>query len=163
MLAPLTNSQSHEDGTLSEEEFHWLTKRAKGNFGLVMTCASHVQANGKGWPGELASFSDLHTDGHRRLSKAIQSHGSLAVVQLFHGGMRADPKLIEGSPVSASDVERKGTRALTLEEVRTLRDNFINAAIRTQKSGYDGVELHGAHGYITVSYTHLTLPTILLV
>lgn len=152
MLAPLTNSQSHEDGTLSEDEFHWLTKRAEGNFGLVMTCASHVQANGKGWSGELGCFSDLQTDGHRRLSKAIQSHGSLAVVQLFHGGMRADPKLIEGSPVSASAVERKGTRALTLEEVKTLRDDFINAAVRVQKSGYDGVELNGAHGYIIAQF-----------
>ncbi len=43
MLAPMTNTQSHEDGTLSEEEFHWLTMRAKGGFGLTMTCASHVQ------------------------------------------------------------------------------------------------------------------------
>ena len=50
MLAPLTNTQSHEDGTLSEEEFHWLTMRAKGGFGLVMTCASHVQFIGKGFP-----------------------------------------------------------------------------------------------------------------
>jgi len=50
MLAPLTNSQSHEDGKLSDDEFHWLTMRAKGQFGLVMTCASHVQANGKGFP-----------------------------------------------------------------------------------------------------------------
>lgn len=47
MLAPLTNQQSHEDGKLSNEEFHWLTMRAKGQFGLVMTCASHVQENRK--------------------------------------------------------------------------------------------------------------------
>ena len=47
MLAPLTNSQSHEDGIMSDEEFHWLTMRAKGGFGLTMTCASHVQAIGK--------------------------------------------------------------------------------------------------------------------
>ena len=52
MLAPLTNSQSHENGVLSEEEFHWLTLRAKGQFGLVMTCASHVQAIGKGFQGQ---------------------------------------------------------------------------------------------------------------
>ena len=44
MLAPLTNTQSHADGRLSDEEFHWLTLRAQGGFGLTMTCAAHVQA-----------------------------------------------------------------------------------------------------------------------
>ena len=51
MLAPLTNSQSHEDGLMSDEEFHWLTMRAKGGFGLTMTCASTVQANRKDYRG----------------------------------------------------------------------------------------------------------------
>ena len=96
MLAPLTNTQSHEDGILSDEEFHWLTMRAKGQFGLVMTCASHVQAVGKGFPGQLGTFDDKHLEGHIRLAKAIQAHGSLAVLQLHHAGMRSDPKLIEG-------------------------------------------------------------------
>ena len=58
MLAPLTNQQSHEDGQLSDEEFHWLTQRARGGFGLTMTCASHVQAIGKGLPGQLGTWSD---------------------------------------------------------------------------------------------------------
>ena len=48
MLAPLTNSQSHEDGVLSDDEFNWLTMRAQGGFGLTMTCAAHVQAISKG-------------------------------------------------------------------------------------------------------------------
>ena len=51
MLAPMTNLQSFDDGRLSDEEFRWLTLRAKGGFGLTMTCASHVQAIGKGFPG----------------------------------------------------------------------------------------------------------------
>ncbi len=58
MLAPLTNCQSHADGTLSDEEFHWLTMRAAGGFGLVMTCAAHVQAQGQGFPGQLGACSD---------------------------------------------------------------------------------------------------------
>ena len=45
MLAPLTNTQSHPDGRLSDEEFRWLTMRAEGGFGLTMTCAAHVQAH----------------------------------------------------------------------------------------------------------------------
>ena len=42
MLAPLTNSQSHDDGVLSDEEYHWLMMRAEGGYGLTMTCAAHV-------------------------------------------------------------------------------------------------------------------------
>ena len=63
MLAPMTNTQSHEDGTLSDEEFRWLTMRAEGGFGLVMTCASHVQEIGKGFSGQLGIFGDQHIPG----------------------------------------------------------------------------------------------------
>ena len=56
MLAPLTNTQSHENGELSDDEYNWLTMKAKGNFGLTMSCASHVQAIGKGFPGQLGIF-----------------------------------------------------------------------------------------------------------
>lgn len=152
MLAPLTNSQSHENGVLSEEEFHWLTMRAKGQFGLVMTCASHVQAIGKGFPGQLGIFDDQQIEGHTRLASTIQSHGSLAVIQLHHAGMRSEPGLIEGAPVAPSDVERKGARALLNDEVKQLRDDFISAAVRAQKCGYDGVEIHGAHGYVVAQF-----------
>lgn len=157
MLSPLTNSQSHEDGRLADEEFHWLTMRAKGQFGMVMTCATHVQANGKGFPGQLGIFSDQHIEGHRRLSTAIRDYGSLAVVQLYHGGMRAAPEFIEGDPVSATEVKRKGARALTFNEVIILRDDFIKAAMRAQQSGYDGVELHGAHGYLLAQFLSATI------
>src|SRR5215218_8509099 len=80
-LAPLTNQQSHEDGRLSEEEFHWLTMRATGGFGLTMTCAAHVQKVGQGFAGQLGVFSDDHLEGLTRLASAIKAEGSLAYVQ----------------------------------------------------------------------------------
>jgi len=66
--------------------------------------------------------------------------------------MRSDPKLIEGGAVAPSAVERKGARGLTLQEVRQLRDDFIQSAVRAKKSGYDGVEIHGAHGYVVAQF-----------
>jgi len=152
MLAPLTNKQSFEDGRLSDEELHWLTMRAKGGFGLVMTCASHVQQIGKGFEGQLGIFSDNHIEGHIRLTESIKAHGSLAVIQLHHAGMRTPKELIQGTPVCPSINEKLGARELSLEEVKQLRDDFINAAIRAKKSGYDGVEIHGAHGYIITQF-----------
>ena len=152
MLAPLTNQQSHEDGQLSDDEFHWLNMRAKGQFGLVMTCASHVQGIGKGFPGQLGIFDDVLNDGHLKLTSKIKSYGSLIVIQLHHAGMRSPRNLIKGSPVCASKNEENNARGLSLEEVKQLRDDFVNAAVRAKKCGYDGVEIHGAHGYILTQF-----------
>ncbi len=152
MLAPMTNTQSFEDGRLSEDELRWLTLRAKGEFGLVMTCASHVQENGKGFPGQLGIFSDAHISGHKRIASAIQSYGGLAVVQLHHAGMRSPYDLIQEAPVCPSKNEKHGARELGLDEVEQLKQDFINAAIRAKESGYDGVEVHGAHGYILTQF-----------
>lgn len=151
-LAPMTNCQSHEDGSLSDDEFTWLTKRAEGGFGLTMTCASHVQEIGKGFPGQLGIFSDELMDGHTRLTAEIKKHNSLAVIQLHHAGLRSPEKLIGEAPVSPSASEKHGSRALSSEEVHQLRDDLIAAAVRSQKCGYDGIEVHGAHGYIICQF-----------
>ena len=152
VLAPLTNTQSHPDGRLSDEEFHWLTLRAKGGFGLTMTCAAHVQAVGQGFPGQLGVFSDIHLEGLTRLATAIKAEGSVAVVQLHHAGMRSPADLIGTTPVCPSDDAETGSRALTLAEVEALRDDFIAAAVRAEKAGFQGVEIHGAHGYILCAF-----------
>lgn len=152
MLAPMTNQQSHENGQLSDEEFNWLTLRAKGQFGLVMTCASHVQEIGKGFPGQLGIFGNQHIEGHKRLASELKSHGALAVIQLHHAGMRSPKEIIGQQPVCPSDNEKTGARALAHHEVVQLREDFINAAIRSKECGYDGVEVHGAHGYILTQF-----------
>jgi 2,4-dienoyl-CoA reductase-like NADH-dependent reductase (Old Yellow Enzyme family) len=152
MLAPMTNTQSHEDGTLGEDEYNWLLMRAKGGFGITMTCASHVQANGKGFPGQLGIFNDEQIPGHTKLAEAIKAEGSLAVIQIFHAGLRSPSELVAGGPVAPSAHAKSGSRALSLAEVHELRNNFINAAVRAKKSGYNGVELHGAHGYILCQF-----------
>ena len=95
MLAPLTNSQSHEDGVLSDAEHRWLSMRAEGGFGLTMTCAAHVIDWGKGFPGQLGCFSDAQNKGLRRLAQSINQAGSVSSVQLYHGGIRC-PEAITG-------------------------------------------------------------------
>jgi 2,4-dienoyl-CoA reductase-like NADH-dependent reductase (Old Yellow Enzyme family) len=152
MLAPLTNSQSHPDGRLSDEEFHWLTLRAKGGFGLTMTAAAHVQRSGQGFPGQVGIFSDDHLEGLTRWAAEIRRHDSLAVVQLHHAGMRSPADLIGEAPHSASDNAEFGARALSGAEVEQLTEDFIAAAVRADKAGFDGVEFHGAHGYILCQF-----------
>ena len=151
MLAPLTNSQSHDDGKLSEEEYHWLTMRAKGGFGLTMTCAAHVQAVGQGFPGQLGVFDDDHLPGLSRLAAEIKANDSVSICQVHHAGMRS-PADIVGTPVCPSDNDETGARGLSNDEVKNLVNDFVEAAVRCEKAGFDGVELHGAHGYILCQF-----------
>ena len=152
MLAPLTNLQSHPDGRLSDEEFRWLTKRAEGGFGLVMTCAAHVQRIGNGFPGQLGVFSDDHLPGLTRLAAEIKRLGSVSSVQLHHAGIRSPEALIGEKPVGPSEDAETGARALSTAEVDQLAEDFIEAAVRAERAGFDGVELHGAHGYILCAF-----------
>jgi 2,4-dienoyl-CoA reductase-like NADH-dependent reductase (Old Yellow Enzyme family) len=152
MLAPLTNLQSHADGTLSDDEFRWLTMRATGGFAVTMTCAAHVQRVGQGFPGQLGFFGDQHLPGLTRLAKKVKDEGSVAVAQLHHAGMRSPADLIGETPRCPSDNEETKARAMTASEVEELRDDFIAAAVRAERAGFDGVELHGAHGYILCQF-----------
>lgn len=153
-LAPMTNTQSHDDGSLGDDEYKWLIRRAKGGFGMIITCAAHVSADGQGWPGELGIYHDKHLDGLRQLSEGIHAHHSLAVVQIFHGGARSPESIIGCQPWSASAHEMSvgksniQVRAATAEDIVRVMDDFVNAAIRARDAGFDGVELHGAHGYL---------------
>jgi 2,4-dienoyl-CoA reductase-like NADH-dependent reductase (Old Yellow Enzyme family) len=152
MLAPLTNWQSHEDGTLSGDELHWLTMRAKGGFGLVMTCAANVQWPGKGFPGQLGIWSDKHLPGLSRLAKAIGAEGSLSSVQLQHSGLRASRALTAEVPRAPWDDAETGAVALSTAEVEQVIEDFILAGLRAQEAGFDGVELHAAHGYLLCQF-----------
>jgi 2,4-dienoyl-CoA reductase-like NADH-dependent reductase (Old Yellow Enzyme family) len=152
MLAPLTNMQSHPDGILSDEEFHWLTMRAKGGFGATMTCASHVESRGQGFEGQLGIFADKHIPGLTKLAAAINATGSVSIAQLHHAGIRSPKELIGENPVGPSDDEETDARAMSTGEVEALIDSFATAAQRAEQAGFDGVELHGAHGYILCAF-----------
>jgi 2,4-dienoyl-CoA reductase-like NADH-dependent reductase (Old Yellow Enzyme family) len=146
-LSPLTNLQSDPDGVLSEDEFRWLTMRAAGGFSLVHTCAASVQESGVGFPGQLGFHDDAHLPGLTRLASAIKSHGALAIAQLHHGGLRSLK-----NPKAPSADEKLKAEAMTLDEIRVSRDCFLAAATRAERAGFDGVELHGAHGYLICSF-----------
>jgi 2,4-dienoyl-CoA reductase-like NADH-dependent reductase (Old Yellow Enzyme family) len=152
MLAPLTNLQSHRDGVLSDDEYHWLAKRAEGGFGLVTTCASSVHPRGLGFPGQLGCHDDRHLEGLTRLATAIKAHGAHAIVQLHHAGMRAPADITGVEPLCPSDNEETKARAMTGAELREAMAAFVSAAVRAERAGFDGVELHGAHGYLICQF-----------
>jgi 2,4-dienoyl-CoA reductase-like NADH-dependent reductase (Old Yellow Enzyme family) len=150
VLAPMTNRQSHEDGSLGEDELRWLVSRAAGGFGTVMTCAAHVAKDGQGWRGELGVFDDALVPGLTRLATALHERGAIALVQIFHGGMRADRSASGAMPWSA--LESDGVRAATEDDLARVVVEFAAAARRAKSAGFDGVEIHGAHGYLFTQF-----------
>ena len=156
VLAAMTNKQSHADGTLSDQEIRFLLRRAEGGFGLITTAASHVQESGQGWEGEFGVWGDHHLPGLTSLATQLKQHASKSFVQIFHGGMRA-PSSITGQQASSASVnfisESEGSsRRLSESQVEETISCFIKAAQRCEAAGFDGVELHGAHGYLIAQF-----------
>lgn len=147
VLAPLTNLQSNPDGVLSEDEYRWLTMRAEGGFALVHTCAASVQESGVGFPGQLGFHDERHLPGLTRLADGVKRSGALAIAQLHHGGLRSTK-----NPKAPSADEKLNAEAMTLDDIRVSQECFIEAAKRAERAGFDGVELHGAHGYLICSF-----------
>lgn len=154
VLAPMTNGQSNADGTLGEDEYNWLVRRAKEGFGIIISCASNVSADGQGWAGELGIYDDKHLEGLTRLAKGIKQFNSLTIVQIFHGGARSPEKITGRQPWSASTHTMNfmkppvTAREGTVTEITNVISDFVAAAQRACNAGWDGVELHGAHGYL---------------
>lgn len=152
-LAPMTNFSSHPDGTVSDAEVEYYVRRS-GGVGTVITACTYVTPNGKGFHGEFAADRDEMIPSLRRLASAIRESGAKAVLQIFHGGRECPPELVpNGETVSASDVapDREGApkpRPLTDAEIEEIIRAFGETTRRAIEAGYDGVEIHGANGYL---------------
>jgi len=151
-LAPLTNHQCEDDGTVTDAEVKFLQMRAEGGFGLVMTCAAQIEPSGRGqgFPGQLGVQDDRLLPGMTRIAEALED--TFSVVQIHHAGIRSPEKIIGQQPVGPSDHEKTGSRAMTHAEVIQVVKDFIAAAVRCEKAGFDGVEIHGAHGYLLTQF-----------
>ncbi|MBX3155488.1 MAG: NADH:flavin oxidoreductase [Deltaproteobacteria bacterium] len=160
-LAPLTNMQSLPDGTLGDDELAFLARRADGGFGLIATCAAFVANDGRAWDGQLGIDRDALLPGLARLAERLRRDGGAAIVQLFHGGVRAASRLTGEQVWSASTWREDGKsfevpRAATLADLERVIGQFADAAARAQAAGFDGVELHGAHGYLLSQFLSAT-------
>jgi 2,4-dienoyl-CoA reductase-like NADH-dependent reductase (Old Yellow Enzyme family) len=157
VMAPMTNFSSHDDGTVSDAEVNYYVRRSNG-VGMVITACTYVTPNGKGFKGEFAADRDEMIPSLQRLATAIKEQGAKAILQIFHGGRSCPPDLVpNGDIVSASAVpeEKEGSvtpRALTAAEIEAIVVDFGEATRRAIEAGYDGVEIHGANGYLVQQF-----------
>ena len=156
--------EAHDGVATDWHVLHYAT-RAAGGFGTVIVEATAVTPNGRLSPADLGLWDDAQVPGHRRIVEAIHAAGSLAGVQLGHGGRKAGTPpwrpddaagarttTIEGwdlvAPSTIAYPGHAAPRALTGEEIAATTAAFADAARRAAAAGYDVVELHGAHGYL---------------
>jgi 2,4-dienoyl-CoA reductase-like NADH-dependent reductase (Old Yellow Enzyme family) len=152
VMAPMTNFSSNPDGSVTEAEVNYYARRSNG-VGMVVTACTYVTANGKGFPGEFGADRDELIPSLRQLATGIKQQGAKAILQIFHGGRQCPPDLVNGDLVSASAVPAEGEgkpvpRELSSSEVEEIIRAFGETTRRAIEAGYDGVEIHGANGYL---------------
>ena len=155
VMAPMTTFSANPDGTVSDEEVAYYSRRSNG-VGMVVTACAYVTPGGKGFQGEFGSDRDDMIPSLRRVASAIKEQGAKAVLQIFHGGRMCPPELVpDGEIVSASAVPAEQgvasdqvPRALDETEIQSIIRDFGESTRRAIEAGFDGVELHGANGYL---------------
>ncbi|MDP4096177.1 NADH-dependent flavin oxidoreductase [Paenibacillus sp. P96] len=156
VMAPMTNSASHENGDVSDDELAYYRERS-GGVGAVITAVANVTEDGIGFDGEVGVYDDRHIEGLTRLADTIHAEGAKAILQVFHAGRLAPLHLLKGgSPISASaiahtDMEGKDLpvpREMTTEDIQRVIQAFGEATRRAIKAGFDGIEIHGANRYL---------------
>lgn len=154
VMSPMHTALMEADGTPGERMVRYYEERAKGGIGLIINEAVRVDdVFSSAGCRQFSMSQDYHTVPAERLTEAVHKHGTKIFAQLHHGGATTNPKYCSGGEVIAPSAVpaapgRTVPREMTVEEIREIEDKFIAAAVRCKKAGYDGVELHGAHGYL---------------
>jgi 2,4-dienoyl-CoA reductase-like NADH-dependent reductase (Old Yellow Enzyme family) len=132
-------------GAVTDRLINFYVRRSAA-LGLLIVEHSYVSASGKLSPKQLGIYDDELIDGLERLASRIHAVGTPVVVQITHAGGVANKKIIGAEPAGPSATRK--TRELTRSEIEAVVEEFAMAAERAIKSGFDGVELHGAHGFL---------------
>ncbi|WP_038064900.1 NADH:flavin oxidoreductase [Thermodesulfovibrio thiophilus] len=142
-----------EDGFVTEELINFYVTLARGGAGLIITGNALVHVSGRSAPKMICIHNDFYVEGLKKLTNAVHKAGGKIVIQLSHGGRQCASIFLGGSqPVAPSSiyepVYKVMPRELKQEEIWEIIESFGSAARRAKEAGFDGVQLHGAHGYL---------------
>lgn len=158
IMPPIATSKCDLNGKVSQDLVEYYEERAKNpNVSMIITEHAYIAEEGKASPNMMSVSDDSDIDGMKKLVAAIHKHGKIAICQINHGGSDAYGELFEGRMVSPSGINVPGSRneagdvkssPLSVEQIKVLIDKYVDAAKRVKEAGYDGVEIHSAHGYL---------------
>ena len=150
LVMPPMQTNKADRGHVTEELVGYYRDRAvMSRPGIIVTEHSCIAESGRAAEGQLSIASDACIEEHRQLTDAIHAGGSKAFVQLNHAGSNGIGESVSASPVTipAKKLTRR-PRELTPDEILEIKVQFAAAAVRAVQAGYDGVEIHCAHGYL---------------
>lgn len=155
-MAPMTTNYAELDGAVTPRLCEYLAARGRGGYSLIVTENMGVHASGRVMPRMVMADEDRHIPGLARLADAIHASGAGAIAQISHCGRQTKSKFT-GMPLVAPSaipcpLNREMPRALALEEIGLMERAFVAAAQRVEAAGFDGVEIHAAHGYLASSF-----------
>ena len=159
MILPAMDTRtSSPSGAVEDSHIRYYSKRAEGGAGMIITEIVNPSPGLKGQPGELENTSEMFIPGLSRLADAIHAGGAKAVMQLCHCGMFARSYASEKPPMSPSGVPTftlpdQIPSVMTREEIKQVAEDFGKAAARAREGGWDGVEIHGGHGYLLSEFS----------
>ncbi|MFG1546209.1 MAG: FAD-dependent oxidoreductase [Thermoplasmataceae archaeon] len=151
VMAPMISNLADPDGNTNENHIAYLEERAKGGTGLIITEYTYVDSeNSRGSRNESGVYSYDFIPKFRRLTERIHMHGSRVFMQLVHAGGKAFLDTNRESPMAPSAVDYVGytPREMTVNDIDSVVSSFIRAAGFARRANFDGIELHGAHGYL---------------
>lgn len=155
VMPPMATARAENDGTVSKAVVDYYREKSEGGYiSLIIIEHSFITKEGKASKNQLSVSEDKVIEGLTELANVIHSNSSKAVMQLNHAGSAAKREIIGTTPVAPSAVSnlRQGKddmpHELTKEEIEDIVEAFKNAAVRVKKAGFDGVEIHSAHGYL---------------
>lgn len=136
-------------GVVSEDHVAHYEKLAKGGSGLIILEATCIDKDGRLADTQLGVWSDDHIEGLKRISQVCHTHGARVLVQIHHAGIKTPASVIcrASGPSEITQVEST-SRALDINEIHKIQEEYLEAARRVRQAGFDGIELHGAHGYL---------------
>ena len=158
VVAPLTLFASNPDGTINDDEREYLKVRGTG-IGLYILGATAVNQEGLTFLGQPRALSEKDLPSLEERAKIIKSQGALAINQIHHGGLKANKEYSGTAPLAPSaeiankllkesDSFKVATKEISPEEIKKIIDGFAYATELSIKSGYDGIEIHGANNFI---------------
>lgn len=152
IMAPLGTNFGTTDGYSSERDKLYYAERARGGVAMIMTEAMVISGTARQHNNSLLVTHDRFIPGLASVVTAIKEHGALAVGQLSHRGALLRRSVLNMEPVGPSPWVNPGTgdavRPLTVAEIVQIEKDYVTAAGRMQRAGYDGIELHAANGYL---------------
>lgn len=151
MPSMVTNYCSKE-GYVTEKFIEYHKARARGGVGLIIIEATYVSPSAKGFSFQAGISRDEHIKGMRMLTDAVHEAGSKVAVQLYHAG-RQTHRAVTGTEIYAPSaipcpVGQEKPKEMSVAEIKAVVENFGEAARRAVESGFDAIEIHGAHGYL---------------